>query len=145
MPMHRWMHSAAGGTNHRLKPAVAMILSRSRMPKPAEPAGNARSNVVVIDFPPKIALLWRVMRSKCPSAPTESIARFISPDRKIKYCHSQGLYPTVRGGAGAPVASIGERRRQPPGLDNQRCGQGFHRFAGRHNQADGVARFRLHD
>src|SRR6202035_4366043 len=119
MPMHRWMQSAAGATSQRLKRVVAMILSRSRIPKPAEPAGNARSNVVVIEFPPRFALLWRVMRSKCPSAPVESIARFVSPDRKIKYCHSQGLYPVVQGGLGAQVVSIGERRRQPPGLDNQ--------------------------
>src|SRR5262249_45883860 len=32
MPMHRWMHSAAGGTSQRLKPAAAMMRSRSRMP-----------------------------------------------------------------------------------------------------------------
>src|SRR6187551_887513 len=32
MPMHRWMHRAAGGTSQRLKPAVAMMRSRSKMP-----------------------------------------------------------------------------------------------------------------
>src|SRR5579862_1924940 len=72
MPMHRWMHSAAGGTNHRLKPAVAIILSRSRMPKPAEPAGIARSNVVVIDFPQDLRFsgalcgqsVWRRQRNQ---------------------------------------------------------------------------------
>src|SRR6478672_11844348 len=33
MPMHRWMHSAAGGTSQRLKPAVAIVRSRSRKPE----------------------------------------------------------------------------------------------------------------
>ena len=30
--MHRWIANAAGGTSHRLKPAPAMIRSRSSMP-----------------------------------------------------------------------------------------------------------------
>src|ERR1700730_1841158 len=34
MPMHRWMQSAAGGTSHRLKPAVAIVRSLSRNPAP---------------------------------------------------------------------------------------------------------------
>src|SRR5215472_1973160 len=35
MPMQRWIASAAGGTSHRLKPACAMIRSRSSKPAPA--------------------------------------------------------------------------------------------------------------
>src|ERR1700755_2786183 len=41
MPMHRWMQSAAGGTSQRLKPALAMMRSRSRMPG-AVPATGMR-------------------------------------------------------------------------------------------------------
>jgi hypothetical protein len=43
------MQSAAGGTSHRLNPAVAMMRSRSRMLVPAPPAGIA---IVVMRFPP---------------------------------------------------------------------------------------------
>src|SRR5215471_18298728 len=32
MPMHRWMHNAAGGTSQRLNPAAAMMRSRSSRP-----------------------------------------------------------------------------------------------------------------
>src|SRR6516162_394275 len=34
MPMQRWMQSAAGGTSQRLKPALAIVCSRSRTPSP---------------------------------------------------------------------------------------------------------------
>jgi hypothetical protein len=45
------MQSAAGGTSQRLKPAVAMMRSRSRMPGFVAVTGMARSKVVVIiDF-----------------------------------------------------------------------------------------------
>src|SRR5262245_13937812 len=51
MPMHRWMQSAAGGTSQRLKPAVAMMRSRSRMLVMLPPPAGGRS-IVVMRFAP---------------------------------------------------------------------------------------------
>src|SRR6267154_2387555 len=50
MPMHRWMQSAAGGTSQRLKPAVAIVRSLSRIPPPPPDIIPASLIVVVIDF-----------------------------------------------------------------------------------------------
>src|SRR5689334_1783117 len=47
MPMHRWMQSAAGGTNQRLKPGLAMIRSRSRRPAGLPTRSPAPSTVVM--------------------------------------------------------------------------------------------------
>src|SRR5215468_1916648 len=48
MPMQRWMQSAAGGTSQRLKPAVAMMRSRSRNPgADPTPVRSACSSVVI--------------------------------------------------------------------------------------------------
>src|SRR5262245_40531297 len=49
MPIQRWMHSAAGGTIQRLKPAVATVRSLSRMPAPAP---DRVPLIVVIYKPP---------------------------------------------------------------------------------------------
>src|SRR5258708_4614758 len=51
MPMHRWMHSAAGGTSQRLKPAVAIVLSLSRIPAPAPDTVPALLIVVIETLP----------------------------------------------------------------------------------------------
>src|SRR5215475_12687901 len=48
MPMHRWMHSAAGGTSQRLKPAAAIVRSLSRKPVPAPAIVPAPLLIVVI-------------------------------------------------------------------------------------------------
>src|SRR6266852_3185985 len=49
MPIHRWMHSAAGGTSQRLKPAIAIVRSLSRIPPP--PPGMVPALlIVVIEF-----------------------------------------------------------------------------------------------
>src|SRR5947209_20233508 len=50
MPMQRWMQSAAGGTSQRLKPALAMMRSRSRSPA-AEPTSPPACSIVVMAFP----------------------------------------------------------------------------------------------
>src|SRR5579883_189038 len=42
------MHSAAGGTSQRLKPALATVCSRSRIPAPAPDTGPAVSAVAII-------------------------------------------------------------------------------------------------
>src|SRR5215469_1167923 len=47
MPMQRWMHSAAGGTSQRLKPAFATVCSRSRIPAPAPVMVPAVSAVAI--------------------------------------------------------------------------------------------------
>src|SRR5690242_7881517 len=49
MPMQRWMQSAAGGTSQRLKPGLAIMRSRSRMPASPRPAGF---RVTVINIGP---------------------------------------------------------------------------------------------
>ena len=47
MPMHRWMHSAAGGTSQRLKPGLAMIRSLESSAGPASPT----LTVLAMSFP----------------------------------------------------------------------------------------------
>src|ERR1700724_3730067 len=47
MPMQRWMQSAAGGTSQRLKPDLAIILSRSRSPG-AEPTSPPACSIVAM-------------------------------------------------------------------------------------------------
>ena len=49
--MHRWMQSAAGGTNQRLKPAVAIVRSLSRNPGAAPGTAPALLIVVIAVFP----------------------------------------------------------------------------------------------
>src|SRR4051812_42185461 len=50
MPMQRWMQSAAGGTSQRLKPACAMMRSRSRIPGP-RPRMAPACSMVAMDVP----------------------------------------------------------------------------------------------
>src|SRR5580658_3373024 len=52
MPMHRWMHSAAGGTSQRLNPAFATVRSRSSRPAPPPPALPRVPSIVAINVPP---------------------------------------------------------------------------------------------
>jgi hypothetical protein len=54
--MQRWMHSAAGGTSQRLKPAVAIVRSRSRM-LPSKPRIVPSSSIVAIVVSSKPAAL----------------------------------------------------------------------------------------
>ena len=49
--MHRWMQSAAGGTSQRLKPAFAMVCSRSRIPSPPRDTAPALSSVAIRPSP----------------------------------------------------------------------------------------------
>src|ERR1700737_5441569 len=51
MPMHRWMQSAAGGTSQRLKPAFAIVCSRSRIPAPPPDIVPALSIVAIPSSP----------------------------------------------------------------------------------------------
>src|ERR1700737_5477306 len=51
MPMHRWMQSAAGGTSQRLKPAFAIVCSRSRIPAPPPDIVPALSMVAIPSSP----------------------------------------------------------------------------------------------
>src|SRR5580692_591634 len=51
MPIQRWMQSAAGGTSQRLKPAVAIVRSLSRMPAPAPVMVPAPSIVAIYSSP----------------------------------------------------------------------------------------------
>src|SRR5437016_5485430 len=66
MPMHRWMQSAAGGTSQRLKPAVAMVRSLSRILPPAP------------DMVP--ALLIVVIRSSPGQPPLPDMPAVLDPD-----------------------------------------------------------------
>src|ERR1700754_3426755 len=47
IPIQRWMQGAAGGTSQRLKPAVAMVRSLSRIPNPPPVSVPAPSNVLI--------------------------------------------------------------------------------------------------
>ena len=47
--MHRWMHSAAGGTSQRLKPGLAMIRSLESSAGPASPTLAVLA--MVVPFP----------------------------------------------------------------------------------------------
>src|ERR1700710_1202549 len=51
MPLHRWMHSAAGGTSQRLKPAVAIVCSLSRIPNPPPVIVPAPAYVLILSSP----------------------------------------------------------------------------------------------
>src|ERR1700691_2454741 len=84
MPMQRWMQSAAGGTSQRLKPALAMVRSRSRMPG-IPPAGIARSNdVVVIGVSPLDSHLFDACYEiRLSAASTWSIVHADGLDRNI--------------------------------------------------------------
>src|SRR3984893_14886385 len=64
------MQSAAGGTSQRLKPAFAIVCSRSRIPNPAPDIVPAPS-IVVIHPSPTAARAGHVCypRSCCPQAP----------------------------------------------------------------------------
>src|ERR1700748_801609 len=64
MPIQRWIHSAAGGTIQRLKPAVATVRSLSRMPAPAP---DRVPLIVVIYKPPLQPPLLGVSPATIPS------------------------------------------------------------------------------
>src|SRR5580704_1381270 len=84
--MQRWMHSAAGGTIHRLKPGFAIVCVRSRKLMGQSPP----------KFFYKLGFLQPQRRGCAPKFVVwrvttvifKSISDFLSPDRKIKYCYS---------------------------------------------------------
>src|SRR5262245_26445374 len=59
MPIQRWMQSAAGGTIQRLKPGLAMMRSRSRIPVPDSGKSIAVSTAAIAHFSKRLL---------CPSA-----------------------------------------------------------------------------
>src|SRR5689334_6961293 len=71
------MHSAAGGTSQRLKPALAIVRSRSRKPAPAPEILPALS-IVVMHSSPAAALLSK----------TAATLQFLSPLRRSRPCCS---------------------------------------------------------
>src|ERR1700722_15881629 len=81
MPMHRWMQSAAGGTSQRLKPAFAIVCSRSRIPIPPLDTVPALLIVVITFSPMQHALAGYVCYfyvSRClkfPDVPSPESAR----------------------------------------------------------------------
>src|SRR5215467_5630304 len=76
--MHRWMQRAAGGTSQRLKPALAMMRSRSRSPAGAPTRLPARSIVVM-----RLLSVWRPFFDKVV------VQRCREPDHK--QCGRAGL------------------------------------------------------
>src|SRR6266852_3348221 len=109
MPMHRWIQSAAGGTSQRLKPAFAIVCSRSRMPSFLAPDIVPSLLIVVIcpslqppvpsmsvDYDPIVPCpnaLRRTVRTlpsrTFPDAPgSRSASKFLIPDA-TGYAHRQ--------------------------------------------------------
>src|SRR4051794_9581403 len=96
MPMQRWMHSAAGGTSQRLKPAVAMVRSRSRKPAPAPESVPALS-IEAIHSSPKATLLsgppLRSRSSAVAAQPVSLLLRTMIDARQDRRAHPKTLTP----------------------------------------------------
>src|SRR5580692_6035236 len=97
------MQSAAGGTSQRLKPALAIVCSRSRIPAPPPDTVPALLIVVINSSPAaahaghvcqlRFRYLWFLNRVSTPTLLPHAIFR-IAPGRKV---HSQIPTPDARG------------------------------------------------
>src|SRR5690242_18850408 len=91
MPMQRWMQRAAGGTSQRLKPAVAMMRSRSRMLAVRLLPANGWSIVVMRVSPWDFAFHARFCGGHCRRAKDESTTVPLSGDRNFEFYNSEAL------------------------------------------------------
>src|SRR5882724_5338577 len=92
------MQSAAGGTSQRLKPALAIVCSLSRIPAPA-PGTVPALLIVVIVISPCSRPLWALLPSTIPlsSAPQRISSHIAAPHnsrmRQDRQAHSRTIHP----------------------------------------------------